>query len=119
MNEIFSLPTINRKAIIAFLCALFALFSLCMGVAPIPFLELVCYPSGLLLGIAAVVLGLWAQYEIRMGGGNGKTIAVISVWAGGFTILAVSCIVTIGVLVLPRIYDYLTQIIDRYDLNPF
>jgi hypothetical protein len=119
MFEPTPLPPFNRKAIIAFVAALFALISLCLGVAPIPFLGLVCYPSALLLGIVAVVLGLWAQSEIRMNGEGGRTLALISVWSGGFTLLAIVCFVTIGVLLIPRIYDYLSQFLNQHDLNPF
>jgi hypothetical protein len=119
MREPTLIPPFNRKAIIAFVAALFALISLCIGLAPIPFLGLICYPSALLLGIVAVVLGVWSQYEMRMTGEGGRTLALISVWMGGFTLLAVACLIAIGVLVIPRIYDYLSQFLNQHDLNPF
>jgi hypothetical protein len=86
---------------------------------PIPFLELICYPVSLVLGIMAIVLGLWAQYEVRVSGEGGKTLAIIAVWLGVFTLIALACLVWLLVTIIPRIYENLMEYLSRYDLNPF
>ena len=119
MNEMIPAAPFNRKAIIAFATAILALISLCVGVLPIPFLELACYPSALILGIAALVLGIWAQVEVRMKGGGGKTLAVIAVWTGVLTLIALGCIAAFLAAVIPRLYDFVIHFLKQYDLNPF
>jgi hypothetical protein len=110
---------INNKAVFSFIAAILAVISLCVGILPIPFLELICYPFSLVLGIAAIVLGLWAQYEVRVRGEGGKMLAVIAVWLGVFTLIALACLIWFLVTIIPRIYENLMQYLNQYDLNPF
>ncbi len=109
MTETISTSSFNRKAIIGFILAILALLALCAGVLPVPFTALICFPPGILFGIASLVLGLQAQREIRMEGQSGRTLALIATYIGGFTILAMLCMITAGVIFLPRIYEWIVQ----------
>ncbi len=109
MIEPIPTPPLNRKALLGFLASLLALSALCIGIVPIPLTALICFPPGVLFGVVALVLGLMAQGEIRANGEGGKTLAWISLFVGGLTILAVLCMISAGVLFLPRIYAWLAQ----------
>jgi len=109
MTEAISSPSFNRKAIVGFVLAILALLALCVGLLPIPLTALFCYPPGALLGIVSLVLGLNARREIRVNGENGKMLALLAIYIGGFTILAVLCMITAGVIFLPRIYEWIVQ----------
>jgi len=109
MIETIPTPSFNRKAIIGFIAAILALLAFCAGILPIPLTVLICYPPGILLGIASLVLGLKAQREIRVNGEGGRTLALIATYVGGLTILAMLCMIAAGVIFLPRIYEWLAQ----------
>ncbi|MEP7134172.1 MAG: DUF4190 domain-containing protein [Chloroflexota bacterium] len=109
MIETTPVPPFNRKAIIGFIAAMIALLVLCIGLLPIPFTILFCYPPGIICGIAALVLGIQAQREIRQGSENGSLLAVIAVWIGAITISASICIITAGVMVYPYISEFMQQ----------
>ena len=109
MIEPIPTPPLNRKALLGFLSSLLALLALCIGIVPIPFTALICFPPGVVFGVIALVLGLMAQGEIRVNAESGKTLAWMAVFAGGVTILAVVCMISAGVFFLPRIYAWLVQ----------
>jgi len=113
MTETISTPPFNRKAIIGFISALLALLSLCIGFLPIPLTAIPCYPLGTLFGVVSLILGLKAQREIKANGEGGKSLALISISTGVFTILAMICLVTTGIILLPRIYEWLVQAINQ------
>ncbi len=109
MIETIPIPPFNRKAIIGFIAAMIALLALCMGVLPIPFTILFCYPPGIICGIAALVLGIQAQREIRQSNESGKFLAGVAIWAGGIAIIATLCIITTGILIYPYISAFIQQ----------
>jgi FtsH-binding integral membrane protein len=111
MIETTPIPPFNRKAVLGFILAMLALLALCIGFLPIPFTILVCYPPGFVCGIAALVLGIQAQREISQSSESGKSLAVISVWAGVITIAAMLCVVTVGILLYPYIAELIKQIL--------
>jgi hypothetical protein len=113
MIETIPISSLNRKAIIGFISAILALLALCAGLLPVPFTILICYPPGILFGVASLVLGLKAQREIRINGEGGRTLAVIAAYIGGLAILAMSCMITAGAIFLPRVYDWLLQTINQ------
>jgi len=113
MIETISTSSFNRKAIIGFILAILALLALCAGILPIPFTILICYPPGILFGIVSLILGLKAQREIRADGQSGRTLALIAIYIGGLAILAMSCLITAGILLLPRIYDWIFQALNQ------
>jgi len=100
----------NRKVLVAFICSVIAILAFCIGLFPIPFTAIPCYPLGTLFGIASLVLGMKAQREIRANGESGKALALISIYTGVFTILAMVCFITAGVILLPRVIEWLSQI---------
>ena len=104
--------TINRKALLSFISALIALLVICTGILPIPFAFLLCYPVGIVFGVASIVLGIKSQSEIRESAESGRVLALLSIWISGFALLAYICMVTIGVLLLPRITEYIAQFIN-------
>lgn len=110
MIETVPIPPFNCKAIIGFIAALVALLALCVGLLPIPFTIMFCYPPGIISGIVALVLGIQAQREIRQSNENGKFLAGIAIWGGGITIVATLCIITTGVLLYPYISEFIQQL---------
>ena len=109
MTENTPTPPFNRKAIIGFIIAMLALLALCAGLLPVPFTILICYPPGIIFGIASLVLGIQAQREIRQRNENGRVLALISTWIGGITIIATLCIITTGVLLYPYVSHFVQQ----------
>ena len=110
MTDTVSLPPINRKALISLIIAVFAMLAFCAGILPIPFTILLCYPPGILLGIASLVLGTQSLREIRQNGERGRVLAVIAMWASGLMILAAMCLLVSGILLLPYITDFLQKL---------
>jgi len=117
MIETILVSPFNRKAISGFIAALIALLALCIGLLPIPFTILFCYPPGIICGIAALVLGIQAQREIRQRNESGKFLAGIAIWGGGITIVATLCIITTGILVYPYISAFIQQNWQRIHLR--
>ena len=109
MIETTPVSPLNRKAIVGFIAAMIALLALCIGLLPIPFTILFCYPPGIIFGIAALVLGIQAQREIRQSNENGKLLTGIAIWGGAITIIATLCIITTSVLVYPYISEFIQQ----------
>lgn len=116
MIETTSLPLFNRKSVISFIVALLAFLALCVGLLPVPFTLLLCYPPGILLGISALILGIQAQREIRQRNEGGKWLAVIAVWFGTLTLIGTACIITGSVLLYPYISDFIQQ--NWHRINP-
>ena len=109
MIETIPVPPFNRKAIIGFVIAILALLAVCVGLLPVPFTILLCYPPGCILGIAALVFGFQAQQEIRQSNESGRALAVIAVWSGGITIVTTVCLITAGILAYPYIVEFIRQ----------
>ena len=105
-----SFPSINRKALIAFVLALLAILAFCVGLLPVPFTALLCYPPGILLGIASLVLGAQSLREIRQTAERGRVLAVIAMWVSGLMVLASVCLLVFGILLLPYITDFLQNL---------
>jgi ribose/xylose/arabinose/galactoside ABC-type transport system permease subunit len=101
-----SAPT-NRLSLISFLSAFLTVFSFCIGFAPIPMTAWVCYPAAVLLGIVALVTGFSSLRQVRASGEKGRAIALIGIWTGALSILAVICATTLTVLALYYGLDYL------------
>lgn len=110
MTEFAPVSSFNRKAMIGFLLSLLAIVSLCVGFLPIPLTALICYPPGFVLGIASLVLGAIALRELRTDGKNGQPFAWFAAWTGGLTVLALLCLTATGVILYPRIAEFVLQI---------
>ena len=108
-------PT-NRLSLISFLSAFLTVSSFCIGFAPIPLTAWVCYPLAVLLGITALVSGFTSLRQVRASGEQGRAMALIGIWAGALSILAVICATTLTVLALYFGLDYLQTL--RPPLNP-
>src|SRR5689334_17868916 len=107
----------NRKAVIGFIIAMLALLALCTGLLPVPFTILICYPPGIIFGIASLMLGMQAQREIRQRNENGRLLALISAWIGGITIVVMLCLITAGILLYPYISKFIYQIWGQINSN--
>ena len=92
-------PT-NRLAQLSFLCAALTFLSFCIGVSPIPLTSWVCYPTAILLGCAALLSGFKALRQVRASGEKGRGLALIGIWSGLLTILAVVCFTSLTVAFL-------------------
>jgi hypothetical protein len=102
-----SAPT-NRLALISFFCAFLTLASFCIGFAPfLPLTAPVCYPVAVILGIVALALGFTSLRQIRADGEKGRAMALIGIWTGALTILAVLCFTTLTILFIYYGADYL------------
>ena len=110
MIETTSISPFNRKSLIGFVTAMISLMALCAGLLPVPFTIILCYPPGIIFGIASLVLGLQAQREIRQSNESGRMLALISAWVGGLTIIATLCMIAVGVLIYPYISEFIRKI---------
>ena len=102
-------PT-NRLAILSFSAAFFTLGSFCVGLAPIPLTGWVCYPVAVVLGSAALLSGFRALRQVRASGEKGRALALIGMWTGILTILAVLCFTTLSFALVVYGADYLQRI---------
>lgn len=103
------LPT-NRNSILSLVISLLTLISFCIGVAPIPLTSLVCYPAGILLGLAGLLTGFMALRQIRQTGQPGRWMAWTGIGMGGLSMLAILCAVTLVAISLPTLAQYLEQV---------
>lgn len=110
MTENTPVIPINTNAMLSLSSAILTMISFCVGLAPIPFSGLVCYPASAALGIAAMASGLAALRQIRASGEKGRVFALFGAWVGGLTILAGLCILAAGILFLPGIARFIQQI---------
>ncbi|MBV6451474.1 MAG: hypothetical protein MHPDNHAH_02213 [Anaerolineales bacterium] len=111
--EFVPISSFNRKALTGFLLSLLAVLALCMGVLPIPLIELICFPPGLVLSISALIVGSLALRETKTDGMNGRSLAWFAVWIGGITLLAMLCVISLGALLFPHISDFIHEIMNR------
>jgi len=100
---------VNRRAILSFVLAILALISFCIGAAPLPLTALVCYPFALLFGIAALWNGSVAIQQIRQQYDQGRSLALIGIWVGTFTILFVLCAITLVFLLWPYVSEFIRE----------
>ena len=100
----------NRLAVYSLAAAFLTVFSFCIGVAPIPMTAPVCYPAAVLLGIVALVTGFRALRQMRASGESGRWLALIGIWIGGLSILAVICATTVTFAIFYYGADYLQTI---------
>jgi uncharacterized membrane protein HdeD (DUF308 family) len=107
MNKVSSAT--NRNALYSFVAVILTVFTFCIGLAPLPLTAIPCYPASLFFGIIALVSGLKALRQLRTSGENGRWMALIGVWLGVLTMLAVVCATTITLTLLPSLVDYLKQ----------
>ena len=96
---------------IGFLLSILAILTLCAGLLPIPLTDLICYPSGIVLGIAAFALGLIALRELRTDGKNGHPFAWFAAWVGGLTMMGITCLAMSGFLLYPYVSSLLQQLL--------
>ncbi|PKO19214.1 MAG: hypothetical protein CVU39_01290 [Chloroflexi bacterium HGW-Chloroflexi-10] len=99
-------PT-NRLSLISFLLAVLTVLFFCIGFVPfLPMTAPFCYPAAVLTGTAALVSGALSLRQVRTSGENGRAMALIGIWTGALSILAVICATTITVLALVYGFDY-------------
>ncbi len=110
MIETTPITPFNRKAILGFVIAMISLMALCAGLLPVPFTVILCYPPGIIFGIASLTLGIQAQREIRQSNESGRVLAVTAIWVGGITIIAALCMIAVGVLIYPYISEFIHQL---------
>jgi hypothetical protein len=113
MTETIPLAEINRNALISFLTAVVALLALCAGFLPIPFTAILCYPPGLVLGILSLVYGFTALKEIRLEQKRGRRLAMLAIGVGSFMVFATICLTTAGILLWPRVSEFLQQAVSQ------
>jgi len=108
-DELITPQPINRRAILSLVLAVLALLFFCVGAAPLPLTALVCYPTSLLFGIAALWNGINALQQIRQHNEKGRSPALIGIWVGTLTILFVLCAVTLVVLLWPYVSEFIRE----------
>jgi hypothetical protein len=109
MEEIRSSPPMNRNAVLSLAAGAMTLASFCVGVAPIPFTDFMCYSASLLFGVAALSIGFTSLWQIRRSGESGSSLAWTGIFVGGFTMLAAACIVAAIALAFPSFEHYVQQ----------
>ena len=111
MTEPISIPPFNRNALFSLILALLALTAVCAGILPIPFTVLLCYPPGIIFAVASLFLGIKSQRELRTDGKRGRQLAAIGIWMSGLSMFAFICMVTAGIVFIPRITEYVSKFI--------
>ena len=101
-----SAPT-NRLSLVSFFLASLTVVSFCIGFIPIPLTAWVCYPAAVLLGLIALVSGFTSLRQVRASGEKGRALALIGIWVGALSILAVICAITLTILALYYGLEYL------------
>jgi hypothetical protein len=93
-------PSTNWFALASAGAAVFTFLSFCIGVAPIPLTAWLCFPSALVLGLAAAICGILALRQMRTSGEKGRALALFGMWTGILTMLAVLCftVLSLGLL---------------------
>ncbi len=102
-------PSTNRNAIISSVVGALTIVSFCLGVAPIPFTDVICYSISLLFAVIALATGLASLLQIRQSGESGRPLAWIGISVGGLTMLAVLCITALIILFFPSFEHHLQQ----------
>ena len=102
-------PSTNRNAVLSSVAGALTVVSFCLGVAPIPFTDIICYSMSLLFAVLALALGFTALLQIRQSGESGRALAWIGIYVGGLTMLAVLCIIVVIVSFFPSLEHYLQQ----------
>ncbi len=102
-------PSTNRNAVLSSIAGALTVVSFCLGVAPIPFTDFICYSISLLFAATALALGFISLLQIRQSGGSGRALAWIGISVGGLTMLAVLCIIAVIVSFFPYLEHYLQQ----------
>jgi len=100
-------PT-NRLSLVSFSLAVLTVIFFCIGFAPfLPLTAPFCYPAAILTGGTALASGISSLRQVRLSGEKGRAMALIGIWTGALSILAVICAVTSTVLILVYGLDYL------------
>ena len=86
MEQIGRPPSTNRNAVISSIAGALTIVSFCLGVAPIPFTDVICYSISLLFAAIALALGFTSLLQIRQSGESGRPLAWIEISVGGLTI---------------------------------
>jgi hypothetical protein len=97
------LARINRSAAISIGAAVLTVVAFCVGAAPIPLTGFVCFPTAAILGLAAVVAGLFARQQIRSSAERGSRLALAGVGIGGIATIAALCMLGSGIVLLQRL----------------
>ena len=99
----------NRNAVLSSIAGALTIVSFCLGVAPIPFTDFICYSISLLFAVTALALGFTSLLQIRQSGESGRALAWIGISVGGLTMFAVLCIIAVIVSFFPYLEHYLQQ----------
>jgi hypothetical protein len=110
MPEASTGPRLNRNALLSLTAGLGTVLAFCLGVAPIPFTDFICYSSSFLLGLTAVAAGFTALFQIQRSGEGGRPLAWIGISIGGASLLAVACTLLILALAYPSLERELQQV---------
>src|ERR1700690_79912 len=109
MEETGRPPSTNRNAVISSMAGVLTIVLFCLGVAPIPFTDAICYSISLLFAVIALVLGFTSLLQIRQSGESGRALAWIGISVGGLTVVAILCVIAVIVLFFPSLEHYLQQ----------
>jgi uncharacterized membrane protein len=109
MEETKLTPSTNRNAVISSIAGALTIVSFCLGVAPIPFTDIICYSISLIFAMLAFALGFTALLQIRHSRQSGRALAWIGISVGGLTMLAVLCIIAVIVAFFPSFEHVLPQ----------
>ena len=105
-------PT-NKLALLSFISAFFTFSSFCLGVAPIPLTAWVCYPVAILFALVSLFSGISSLSQVRISGEKGRALALIGIWTGVLTSLAVVCFTTLTILLFYYGADYVWSLLPQ------
>jgi hypothetical protein len=92
-NEESNYSPINKQSILSLVFGILTILSFCMNWFPIPFTEIICIPTSLLLAILALVFGVLSLNRIRKHNESGRPMAWIGIMIGGFVFMCLMCMI--------------------------
>jgi hypothetical protein len=110
-DEPITLPPMpaNRKARISLILSIITLTFVCVGLLPIPFTMLICYPFAFFLGVAAMIYGILSLREIKISNEGGKWMAQTGIIVGGLDIVALACASIVAIALIDFLKPYIEQ----------
>ena len=93
MNKEAIAPSTNNQSILSLVFGILTILSFCTGMIPFPLTGFICFPTSLLFGILALVLGAISLNQIRRQNESGSPMAWVGIILGGVVFLCLMCMI--------------------------
>ncbi len=107
MNQETINSPLNNQSVLSLVFGILTFLSFCIGLAPFPFSDLICYPISFLLAILALVFGTISLIQIRRRNKSGRPMAWFGIISGGLVLLCMICMIIIVVALFMFAPDFI------------